>query len=396
MIVVLMVGGGVFRRHNLRLRRALDWNNKAVEYLLSNRFAGADSAMQEALDLCPGHALFSAYAGLLMERTATHQIQVDSLLFGPPAFQDSSIGPAISCYQKAVRLAPFDAHWHHSLGWLHMYKGKYAHAGRFFKRTVNLEPHQAVYLCSLGLWWERQAEVDSAMYCYRRAVFCSPGILDSRFFAALLHRRPRLAGLIIDRVTEQLEKSIRDRYHPIMAAKLGRLYFFQGDTGRAAILLKRSITDLPNLNRPYYSLGLLTGDGGQREKLFRKAHFLDQRDYLPSLALGRYYHQRRRYDAAVHFYARSLKNWRLITSPHAKRLYRMYYNRFTNSFYKSIIRDDVVPNGYLAYLHPEFDWRHVRDRLAECLEYENKKWAADSLKKIEAFQLAKIDKLILR
>ncbi|MBN1996822.1 hypothetical protein JW935_04660 [candidate division KSB1 bacterium] len=352
--------------------------------------------MRSAVYLCPDNALYHAYTGLVLERSMTCQMDIESLIFKSDVYHDSVLQTAIFHLQKAVQLAPCDANWQHGLAWLNVYNHHPEIAGYFFKQAVAHEPYNPVYLCSLGLWWEKQAQMDSAILCFQKCITSSPSVLDSRLFSSLKSRNPYFVEKSARQAIERMELLMKHSSDPITVAKLGRIYYFCGDTCRASDYFRNAVLHLPNLNRPYFYLAMTSHDRALKEALFRKAYFLDQRDYLPTLALANFYYNHGKYDAAKFYYARTLINWHQITSDHAKRLYRMYYCGFMDSFSKSILRDDVIPNGYLAYINPSFDWREIRDKLVDSLTQMEKHEIAKNVKNIQMSQLDEIENLVLK
>ncbi|HSJ74837.1 MAG TPA: tetratricopeptide repeat protein, partial [Gemmatimonadales bacterium] len=199
---------------------------------------------------------------------------------------------------------------------------------------------------------------------YALAVRLSPATLDSRFFQDLRGRAPEAARRLIAESISQLEDELRRNPSPVVKGKLGKFYLEVNATDAASAMLKQAAAELPSLSRPWYNLGTIyeaQGDDKAARDCYEKALFLDRGDFTSWRRLGNYYDRRENVPGAARAYTRAVDSWMGMRSEHAGRALHVYRAR-------SLINDDVVPNGYLAYCSPSIDAAEICRRLAKLYE----------------------------
>jgi len=314
---------------------------------------GAEADLSKASNLNPDSANILSHQALLRYRVAFGGLQPTSLLRGNVALGDGEkrqARAAVSSYLAALRLSPNDDVYQHNIGWLMWLSGDEEQAQSFFRRAIAIDPSAAPYHVSLGLLLEHRGDVDGAKGEYAAAVSGSPGIVDSRFFHDLRERAPSLADAALDDGVAALERGIAVEASPLVKAKLAKLYLQRGARDRAYELLAESVRELPNLSRPWFSLGLLHGLRGDREMMeaaFARAAFLDRGYVSPVLALGALRAGDGRTAEAVRYYGEAVARSRLLSSDHAARVSRIYYAETT-------VRNDLIPSDLLAYCKAPF------------------------------------------
>jgi len=281
------------------------------------------------------------------------------LAFSPT--EADQISAAIEAYQKSLKLNPLDDSHYHNLGWLYTFLQKKVQALNCFQKAISLDPSIALYHVSLGLLYEQADDKEGAYREYEIAVHLSPAISESHFFLDLKERSPEAAERVISESISHLEDELIRRPSPILKGKLGKLYLYMNMLDRAAVLLMQASSELPSLSRPWYNLGNIyeqQGDEASMRKCYQRAAFLDGSDPLPWLKLGNFYERHNNKNEAIRSYARVVSNRLNLASEHANRVFRIYRAR-------SIVQDDVMPNGFLSYCSSAVDLSEICLKLAK-------------------------------
>lgn len=332
----------------LRMDEAQALFRASVARIEAGDVKGAEVELVQASSLNPDSANILSHQALLRYRTAFDELHPASLLRGHVVLGDAErrqLRAAVSAYLAALRLSPHDDVYQHNVGWLLWLSGDQEGALSFFRRAIESDPGAAPYRVSLGLLLEHRGDADGARREYAAAVSGSPGVLDSRFFHDLRERAPSLASAVLDDGVASLERGMAAEASPLTKAKLAKLYLERGAQERARKLLDESVRELPNLSRPWFSLGLLHGQRGDRELMeaaFARASFLDRSYVAPVLALGALRAGDGRMSEAVNYYREAVARARLLSSDHATRVSRIYYAETT-------VRNDLIPSDLLAY-----------------------------------------------
>ena len=335
--------------------------------LEQKQFSAASRDVERAVGLSPGNAYYLANRGLLLVRMLRGKFDAAAFLEDRLAFVNDDlrqIEAAAQYYEKALALNPLDDSFQHNLGWLYSFLRKREQALRCFQRAVSIDGSVALYHLSLGLAYEQRGDKELADGEYLLAVRLSPATLDSRFFHDLQERSPGAAGRVIAESISHLEEELRRSPSPVVKGKLGKLYLQVNSLGAASAMLKQATTELPNLSRPWYNLGTIyetQGDDTTAKACYEKAVFLDGGDVSAWWRLGNYYDRHHNIRAAARAYTRAVDGWMRMRSEHAGRALHIYRAR-------SIVMDDLVPNGFLAYCSPSLNILEICQRLAKLYE----------------------------
>ena len=123
-----------------------------------------------------------------------------------------------------------------------------------------------------------------ASYYYSKAIARFTDITESVFWEDLRKRDPDLASQSFKDALERMVSLYNNGNDPIVAAKLGKLYYSGGDLEKAQSLLEYALQELPTLNRTWYYLGCIMEDKRDKAlalKYFSKSFELDDTDVVP-------------------------------------------------------------------------------------------------------------------
>ena len=255
---------------------------------------------------------------------------------------------AIQFYKKACQLNARDAMLLHNLGMLYKMNLQPDSAMNCIVQAIVVDPGTAIYHISKGLLIEKQ-NVKEAFESYKLAVLLSPDIIDSHFFKDLKEVYPSESeNLLNDAYSELLQL---DSIHKssIIEAKIGKLQLSIGETELAYKALCHVSQIHPNLNRPWYYLGLIEQKKGNIEIMladYKKSLYLSPFDHLPLYALSSYYQKIEDNRTADSYFKAAEKAWKNKRSVHSARCKQMYY--------MDTEKDDVIPDGFLDYITPVF------------------------------------------
>ena len=333
-------------------------------HLVQKEYSAAQSEIERAIAHVPQNAYYVAGQGLLHARLSRHKFDAsvflgNRLVHGEEELKQ--IDAAAHFYQQALTLNPLDDGHHHNLGWLYALRQEREQALRSFQQAISIDGSIALYHVSLGLLREQGGEQEEARGEYARSVRLSPDILDSQFFRDLMERSPEAAGWIISENISHLEEQLRQSPSAILKGKLGKLYLHANSLERAAFLLREAVTELPGLPRPWRNLAIIyerQGNETAMRECYRKAALLSASDVQSWSKLGSLSDRKNDKQDAINFYTQAVSAWMTMTSEHAARAARIYQTKF-------VVRDDVVPNGFLAYCSPALDVSEICWRLAQ-------------------------------
>lgn len=303
--------------------------------------------------ITPDNALFYAKKGLECERTLTIKKYPSPFHEGFDSFskaKQDTISYAIEYYKKACRLSPCTGMFQHNLGWLYLMNCQLDSASIYLRRATSLEPDIALYHISYGLINESQ-HPKKAFESYLEAVLLSPDILDSSFFKDLKKRYPAKTSELLETAFEKMSERLSVKYSSIIEAKSGKIALSLGDTAHAYEVFLHVTRIHPNLSRPWYYLGLIEQEKGNftsMQLLYKRALFLSSFDHLPLSAFADYYNQIGDKSKADLYYKMVEKAWKNKRSVHSSRCRRLYY--------LDTEKDDVIPNGFLDYITPTFQF----------------------------------------
>ena len=289
------------------------------------RFDDARRTMDEAIRLWPENARFYGWRGYARsQRFPSDCGRCGGERTARP--DPEELKEVISDYRKAIQLNALDAVSHHNLGWLSHLAGDDDMARQNFQKAVELDPTNAVFHASFGMWLEERGE-SAAHDQYLKAIEISPAMVDSPFFRALRSRAQQDSRGLLEEAISQDERELQKGSNPILRARLGKLYWSvgRGDEGKRQI--EQSLHDLPTLSRAWLNLGEMENSNGQRDLAFadyRRANLLDARLSDADLRLAQAYQLRSETAEAIHYFQLTAAHWERmtpVTAAHNRRLY---------------------------------------------------------------------------
>lgn len=329
----------------LKNESSLKSYNQYIESFDKKKFRDAKSFINNALEKNKSNSLYQAGAGLVLERMLPDSICFDSLFYKSQqtVSNNTQLSTSIGYFVTASRINPFDDLNWHNLGWLYFMAGQNDSALKCISKAIKVDPNISIYHLSKGLITERN-DLDSAFSEYKKAIILSPSICDSQFFKDLRKRHPQKIEGLIQMAYNNLQTLVKQKNSPIIKARIGKLLLVKGSLDSAYLIFSEVTKALPNLNRPWYYLGLIhQGKGENKEMLdcYRKSLYLDFRDYLPEYQLAFYYGSIDDETNAKYYRKASVKHFEEKQSEHSIRNMRIYY--------LDTVKDDVIPKGLSKY-----------------------------------------------
>ena len=342
------------------------WRNKIaekhniafVDNFSRGNILNAELNIKRSLHLCSNNSEYYAHLGLL-------NFQKANQLFDKP-LDTVYIKNAIENYQQALRLSPNDACYLHNVGILYLYLNDTDNALFYLERATQRDPNNSIYKISLGNLFKKIGNFNRAVDEYHKAIRVNPGILDSKFFHDFQNWYTGGSSQFLSNIVKELEESGSD--NSIIRARLAKLYLSINQIPKAKVHLEYVTKELPNLNRPWYYLGLikeLENDSLAAQKLFLRSSFLDETDVLPVLKLGDLHFKAQEYNDAKVYYKKALRNWFNMKTEHATIVDRIY---FVNG-----VKNDIIPRNLLIYINPIINCRQIYINISKCYDFSKKK-----------------------
>ena len=297
-----------------------------VDQLNHRQFIEAQQSMEDATHVSPNNAYYWACRGLLEERKLQRTFNLEKILTGDFVYNEKELEQmktALTSYRKALELNPADGLFYHNLGWLYIFTKDKKQAEYCFHHALQRDRASAIYHVSLGFLKEKEGKKDSAVKEYGRAVCQLPSLLDSPFFSSLKKRMPLDSKQLVLNSIQRMENELLRRDDPTVAARLAKLYYFQGEKQKAIFLLERVTKELPSLSRPWLYLGDLYQSCNKDSEMiqcYQKSGFLDMSDIFPFLRLGQYFDQHNQRNDAIQYYRKVLHVFSLQCTVHASRV----------------------------------------------------------------------------
>jgi tetratricopeptide (TPR) repeat protein len=185
-------------------------------------------------------------------------------------------------YRLALKLNSRDGVAYHNLAWQEHLLGDDDSAARDWDNAVAIDPDNAAFHLSYGMFLEERGAREAARLEYVSAIMLKPSIVDSPFFTQYRTRSSKEAAAALNEVAVRLERELGDGNDPILEARLGKIYLVMGDAAHAEKLLAGAAQQLPNLPLVWFNLGELyeqRGDNGRALEYYQRARTID-----PSLA----------------------------------------------------------------------------------------------------------------
>lgn len=338
--------------------------------MLSADFTGARKSIDEAIGLWPSNARYYGWRGYTMSQKLSPHCSHGLRESQPPlnAEDQSSIRLAIADYRKTLELNSRDAVGHHNLAWLEHLSGDDASAKKDWEEAVAIDPGNHVFHLSYGMFLEEVGETARAKEEYQIAIEMSPSIVDSQFFARYRIRDQNAADSVVSAVTVALGRRLERGQDPILEARLGKLYLFQGDLARASQLLEDAAQQLPNLPLVWMNLGEVREKQGRVPEAmdcYKKANVVNGSLAGTYLRIGELEEQAGQKTAAFGDFSQAIRLWERvnpITAAHNNRLYVGPRQKI----------DDLLPTTLVWYTTPcqaSRAWQGLTEMFPQKKEY---------------------------
>lgn len=311
------------------------------------RFSAAKKAIDDAVSLAPKDSRMYSWRGYARSQTLPprcgHCFGTKAMLPGTA----EQIEEAAQDYRQAIQLNDLNGVAHHNLGWLYHLSGNEQEAGRELQRAAQIDPANAVFQVSLGMWLEESEEATFTA-AYTKAVELSPAMLDSRFYREFQQRKPDLAEAILIEAISNTEIALLKGPNPILRARLGKLYLFCGRYADAQRELERAVAQLQVLPRAWFNLGeiyRIEGNESLASSAYLKADILDPRLSEVEVRLAQLAERNNDRSTALQYFERALDHWQRLeplTAAHNQRIYGGPIQTI----------DDMLPTTLVWYTSP--------------------------------------------
>lgn len=346
---------------------------KLTEYysqVVSANFSGARESIDEAIRLWPWNGRYYGWRAYIESQQLPSQCPEHSKAddSGMSGAQKKLAQKAAEDYRHALMLNRRDAVAHHDLAWIEHLLGDNVSAARDWRESVEIDPDNAAFHLSYGMFLEESGAVRAAREQYESAIELTPSILDSPFFTRYRNQSPEAADLIVKDSIARIESRLGQGDDPILEARLGKLYLYAGNLSRSGKLLEDAAQQLPNLPLVWFNLGELNevrGDSAQALICYQRARAIDASLIGPYLRMGEISLQSGEKDSAVHDLNLAVQRWQRInpiTAAHNNRLY---------SGPRQAI-DDLLPTTLVWYISPcesSEAWSALSRLFPEKIEY---------------------------
>jgi tetratricopeptide (TPR) repeat protein len=255
---------------------------------------------------------------------------------------------AVEDYRHALSLNERDAVARQNLAWLEHLLGDDASASKDWRAAIEIDPDNAAFHLSYGMFLEEGGGAQAAQEQYETAIELLPKIVDSPFFTRYQDRSPQGADAVVKAGIARLESKAGQGNDPILEARLGKLYLKTGEIERSGKMLEEAVEQLPNLPLVWFNLGeyyAAQGDTAQALICYQKAQAIDVFMARPWLRLGEMALQSGRPDSAKFDLNMAVQGWQHImpgTAAHNNRLY--------NGPAQTI--NDLLPATLVWYISP--------------------------------------------
>ena len=328
------VTAGALRWVTSDYERAEQHLSEYYSHMLSANFVAAEASIDSAIRLWPDNSRYHVWKGYCLSQRL------------PPQCSQSPVlaERAVEEFRDALKLNGRDAVAHHDLAWLEHLAGNNAESRTHWMRAVEIDPDNAIFRLSLGMFLDEAGEKAEAIKHYTAAVQFSPAALDSPFF----NRHNALAKSVAESCTKEMERRVTITKDPVLMARLGKFYLYLGAVPKAGELLSEAANALPNLSLVWFNLGevsRLQGKTAEALANYKRAAFLDAKLPGPHLRLGDLDASERGIDEL----RRAVQAWSRVnpvTASHNNRLFRSGFKAQPQRI------DDLLPTTMVWYLGP--------------------------------------------
>jgi tetratricopeptide (TPR) repeat protein len=318
--------------------------------MLSADFSEARRTIDQSIRLWPTNARYYGWRAYLTSQNLPQTCPRGLIGNGHvlTRLDNAAVQEAIKDYQHALELNIRDAVAHHNLAWLEHLLGQDRIAAQNWEAAVTIDPGNAVFRLSYGMFLDERGDKQMAEREYQAAIEIAPSILDSTFFKAYMKRSGSSASSLLRKLIESLETKLQTAKDPILEARLGKLYLFRDDLSRSANLLQDASQQLPNLPLVWLNLGEVFERQGrivEAMDCYQKARVINGSLAAPYLRIGLVeLHSGQKYASAEDL-GQAVQRWQRvtpITAAHNNRLYNGPHQRI----------DDLLPTTLVWYITP--------------------------------------------
>lgn len=317
---------------------------------LSADFSAARKSIDEAINLWPSNARYYGWRGYNLSQKLPSQCLHAMNGTGAvlKAEDQSAIRLAIQDYRRALELNSRDGVDRHNLGWLEHLQGDDTDAAMDWEAAIAIDPDNAVFHLSYGMFLEESGNVRPARDEIEAAIELSPSILDSPFFTRYRNLNQEAADSVVAHCVTKLENKLGRTRDPILEARLGKLYQYPHNWVHSAELLQDAAKQLPNLALVWFNLGeayRVQGDDTQAMDCYKKANVVNGSLAGPYLRMGELYLRSGQKELAIHNFRLAAGKWE-----HVNPITAAHNNRLYNGPRQQI--DDLLPTTLVWYSTP--------------------------------------------
>lgn len=341
--------------------------------MASARFGEARESIEKAIRLWRSNAryyswrAYSESQSLPSQCPRNHQ-QGSSMLTEEDR---SSAEQARLDYRRSLALNNRDPVAHHNIAWIEHLLGNDSSAAEQWKESIELDPDNAVFHLSYGMYLEEGGNQRAAKEQYVIAITLVPSILDSEFFSRYRIRSPAMAESVVAECIAKTESRLGEGNDPILSARLGKMYLYHGNLDRSEKLLEDAAAQLPNLPLVWFNLGeisLQQGDTAHATLDYRRATTIDASLAQTHLRLGELGLRFGDKNGAFHDLNVAIQRWE-----HANPITARHNNRLYGGPRQTI--DDLLPTTLLWYVTPcaaSGAWRALSELYPQRAEYRKR------------------------
>lgn len=283
------------------------WHFLGVAAQQSGRHEAALDAMQRALELAPGEAVFHCN-------------------LGPVYMALGRLDKALACYEQAIQLRPQYAEAHYNRGNVLRTMGRSDEAIASYQRAIQLNPQYADAHSNLGVYLAEQGRLNEAVACFREAIKLRPNFVQARYnLGNALRELGQLPEAIASyRETVWLDPNYADAYVNLSTALRDR-----GEMTDAIACLRKALQLRPNDAVQHNNLGnvyIERGNLAEGAKCLQESLRIKP-DYAESYNnLGVALHLQARIDEAVASYRQALRLKPEYVDAHSNLVFAMNYH----------------------------------------------------------------------
>lgn len=185
---------------------------------------------------------------------------------------------SLEYYQSAINKNSYDASFYHNIAWINYSDGRVNNAINNIIKAICLDKNNPMYYVVYGLFTE-STNMDFAATQYTKAILLNPSICFSEFWGDFSSRHPKTARKCVNDAINEISPIAQD--NPKRMARLGILYYKEGNSIKAKLHFKSALNRMPNLNRVWLYMYCLESDQKKKQAYLNRAVILNQSDNVP-------------------------------------------------------------------------------------------------------------------